>query len=147
MGVIILVSTAKRSVESSMDYSLRCQRLFIQIILNFFLIYKTSLFKCVHFKGFVLFGTYVREATVWNKWNNRSYMTILLAVPQLFPLVWLVVESNHFCYFSLGHFTVSSQFIHNLWVHSEWFYASTFYILVSNIPCMLVPTLFVGFSL
>ena len=57
-------------------------------------------------------------------------------------LVWLFVDFNNFCYYSLVNFTVSAQFRLHLWEQSELISATTIYILVSTIPCTLVPTLF-----
>ena len=79
-----------------------------------------------------------------NKWNNRSYAYSGLYVSNPGPLVWLVVESNHFCYFILVNPTVSEQCRLYLWGKSEWFYASTISILYCTILCTMGPSLFPG---
>ena len=57
----------------------------------------------------VILGPYGRGEKVGNKWNNKSSETISLAVPYLGFLFCLVVESNHFCYVSLKHYTIIAQ--------------------------------------
>ena len=74
-------------------------------------------------------------------------MTIFWAVPHTVPIVWMVVESNHFCYFILVHSTVSTQLSLHLWGHSEEFLTSTTSSLFFTTPSTLVPALFLVFSL
>ena len=74
-------------------------------------------------------------------------MTIFWAVPHPVPTVWLVVESNSFCYVSLVNSTVSEKCILHLWGQSEVFSTSTIFSLVFDIPCTMGSTLFIGLSL
>ena len=82
-----------------------------------------------------------------NKLNNKSSETIFWSVTHLIPLVWLVVYSNNICYVVLGYSTISTQCRLHIWGQSEDFSISNISVLVFAIPCSLVPSLFVGFSL
>ena len=93
----------------------------------------------------VFLGTYRRGWKVGNKWKNKPYETILCSLPHPVPLVLMVVDSNHFCYVSLGNYTISAQFILHMWGQSEYFSTSTISSWVFTISCSLVPFLFVGF--
>ena len=101
---------------------------------------------CILFSP-VLSELFRKGAKVGNIRNSRSSMTVFLDVPHPEPLVWLVVDSNHFCYLSLGNSIFSVKWRLHLWVYSEAFTASTIYILVYKIPCTLRPALFVGISI
>ena len=74
-------------------------------------------------------------------------MTIFWYMPYPVPLVWLIVESNNFCYLSLRHYIVSAKCILHLWGQSEAFSISTNSSWVFTIPCTLGNALFVGFYL
>ena len=95
----------------------------------------------------VLLGVCGRGVKVGNKWNNKSSETIFWYLPHPVPLVWLVVDSNHFGYVSLGHSTISAQCRLHMWGQSEAFSTSTISSWVFTIPCSLVPSIFVGFSI
>ena len=99
----------------------------------------------VYFSKPVYFWPCGRGAKAGNKWNNRLSVTIFWAVPHPVSLVWMVVESNNFCYFRLGHSTASAQFRLHMWGHSKSFYTSATSSWVFTIPCTLVPDQFVGF--
>ena len=83
----------------------------------------------------VLFSTSWKGEIEGNKLNNRSYVTIWFDLPHHGLLVWLVLESNHFCCLILRYPIFSEQCILRLWWQREWFSHSTVSILVSNIPC------------
>ena len=74
-------------------------------------------------------------------------MYSLLAVPHPLPLVWLVIESNHFWYFLLVSYTVSSQFRLYMREHIEWFSVFTIPIWFFIIPCMMEPEICIVLSL
>ena len=67
-----------------------------------------------------------------------------LAVSHTGYLVWLVIESNNFCYFCLGQYKVRAKFRFNLRWQSEWFSVSIIYIWVYTITSTLGNELFVG---
>ena len=103
-----------------------------------------------HVKMFILsslaiFGPLGRGSKLGNKWNNKSSETICWAVPHPGSLVWLVVESNNFCNFSLGHSKISAQCRLHMRGHNEDFSTSTCSSWVLTTLCSLGPALFVGF--
>ena len=74
-------------------------------------------------------------------------MTIYLDVPYPRPIVWLVLESNIFCFISLGHSTVISKCRLHLWGQSEAFPTSTTSSWIFTIRCTTGPAHYIGFYL
>ena len=68
-------------------------------------------------------------------------------MPQHDHIFWMVVESNHSCYISLGNYTISAKQRLNFWGKSEAFSTSTVSSLVFTIPYFMGPTIFVCFYL
>ena len=63
------------------------------------------------------------------------------------PLVWLIVESNHFCYVILGNYTIHTQYRLHWWGQSEAFSNPTIPSWLFTAPFSLELTLFIGLSL
>ena len=82
---------------------------------------------------------------VRGKLNHRSSVIILWDVPHPGTLVWLSVDSNNF-YIFLVYSTIIAQLRLHIWIHSEAFSTSTVSSWFSQIPYMIVPSLFVGVS-
>ena len=78
-------------------------RLFLQIEPKFTSDKEYFLFEMRILTSLVLWGACRKGEIAGNKRNIRSFTTIWLDVTNTGPLVWMVVESKHFCNVSLGH--------------------------------------------
>ena len=105
---IILVSIVKHTGYSATVSSRICTRVFIHIGLIFPSHREYLLVEMHILLSLVILGPCGRGEKLGNKRNNKSSETIFWSVPHPGLLVFLVVESNRFYYFSLGNSTVNA---------------------------------------
>ena len=93
---ILLVIILKHTGDSYIVSNRRRPGLFLRFELKFPSYREYFLVRIFILLSLVILGPCGRGAKLGNKWNNKSYETILWAVTHPGPLVWLVVYTNHF---------------------------------------------------
>ena len=144
---IILVSIINHTGESEIVSS----RIFLRVVLHLGMKFTSNredfYVEMYIFLSLVPFGPCGRGANLGNKWNNWSSTNICWALSRPISLVWLILESNNVCYFSLGNYTVSAQYRLHILGHGELFSTSPTSSWVFTIPCTIILALFYGFSI
>ena len=132
----LLVRIVKNTGKSAIVSSRRCTRVFLHIGLKFTSNKEDFLVDMCILLNLILFRPCGRGSKLVNKQNNKSSENICWAVLHPDVLVWLVIDSNNFCYVSLGHYTISEQYRLHMWGQSEAF--STFTIPVEFSPSLVL---------
>ena len=104
---ITLVSIVNHNGESSIVRISIFPRVFLQLGLKFNSDREDFLVEMYIYLSLDILRPRGRGEKARSKWNNISSVTILWVLNHPGSIVWMVVESEFFCYFRLGHSTVS----------------------------------------